>query len=366
MQYDLSVSNISKNFGSFKAVDDVSFNIPSGSFFSILGPSGCGKTTLMRMIAGFEHPTQGDIRIKGKSVVALAPNKRNVKMVFQHLALFPMMNVEQNIAYGLECLGTDKNEIKQKVGDILERIGLTGSGPKQVDQLSGGQKQRIAIARCMVLDPDVLLLDEPLGALDLKLREHMKVELKTLQHQFNTTFVYITHDQSEALVMSDHVAVMKDGVFEQVGTPQELYHNPQTDFVASFVGDNNRWSGTVEQINDNKLVVKSASGLMIHCRSALDSAFSIGEKVNVFVRPEAITIHLSETADIAAQTNNHLQVTIESVLFNGANSRILTRTGSGERIEVDLPQRGKTSSLSAGRAITISWAQSQSLCFSNR
>lgn len=366
MQYDLTVANISKKFGSFTAVNDVSFDIPSGSFFSILGPSGCGKTTLMRIIAGFEYPTQGDICVKGKSVVALPPNKRNVKMVFQHLALFPMMNVEQNIAYGLECRGADKNEIKQRVGEILERIGLPGSGSKQVDQLSGGQRQRIAIARCMVLDPDVLLLDEPLGALDLKLREHMKVELKTLQHQFDTTFVYITHDQSEALVMSDHVAVMKDGVFEQVGTPQELYHNPQTDFVASFVGDNNRWSGTVQQVNDKQLIVKSDSGLMIDCKSALDNAFSSGEKVNVFIRPEAIAIHLIGATDMSASANNRRQVTIESVLFNGANSRILTRTASGERIEVDLPQRGETSTLSAGAAISISWSQSQSLCFSHR
>jgi spermidine/putrescine transport system ATP-binding protein len=201
--HDLECLNVSKRFGSFTAVDDVSFQIPAGSFFSILGPSGCGKTTLMRMIAGFEEPASGDIRIKGNSVLGTPPNRRNVKMVFQHLALFPMMNVGENIAYGLRCHGAGRADIKRKVADVLARVGLPGVEAKEISQLSGGQKQRIVIARCMVLEPDVLLLDEPLGALDLKLRERMKVELKLLQHQFATTFVYITHDQSEALVMSD-------------------------------------------------------------------------------------------------------------------------------------------------------------------
>jgi spermidine/putrescine transport system ATP-binding protein len=178
--YDLECTQVSKNFGRVRAVDDVSFQIPSGSFFSILGPSGCGKTTLMRMIAGFEDPTSGDIEIKGKSVLNTPPNKRNVKMVFQHLALFPMMNVYENIAYGLRCAGTQKSLIDEKVRDVLDRIALPDVANREIHQLSGGQKQRIAIARCMVLDPDVLLLDEPLGALDLKLREAMKIELKLL------------------------------------------------------------------------------------------------------------------------------------------------------------------------------------------
>lgn len=263
MQYDLECKTLTKKFGSFTAVDDVSFEIPNGSFFSILGPSGCGKTTLMRMIAGFDSPNSGDIHIKGESVLALPPNKRNVKMVFQHLALFPMMNVSENIAYGLRCKGVDKHDIKRRVAEVLARVGLPDAGSKEVSQLSGGQKQRIAIARCMVLDPDVLLLDEPLGALDLKLREHMKIELKQLQAQFDTTFVYITHDQSEALVMSDHVAVMKDGRFEQVGTPQDLYHQPQTPFVAGFVGDSNQWQGKVTRCEGDQVEVMTESGLTL-------------------------------------------------------------------------------------------------------
>jgi spermidine/putrescine transport system ATP-binding protein len=214
---DLECVDLKKQFGETTAVDNVSFSVPPGSFFSILGPSGCGKTTIMRMIAGFLEPSGGDIQIKGKSVLDVAPNKRPVNMVFQHLALFPMMTIAGNIGYGLRRAGLNKAEIDRKVGDALERIGLPGIGNRKIDELSGGQKQRVAIARCMVLEPDVLLLDEPLGALDLKLREHMKVELKALQAAFDTTFVYITHDQSEALVMSDQIAVMNQGQFEQMG-----------------------------------------------------------------------------------------------------------------------------------------------------
>ncbi|WP_315983973.1 ABC transporter ATP-binding protein [Aliamphritea spongicola] len=340
--------------------------MPSGSFFSILGPSGCGKTTLMRMIAGFETPTSGDIRIKGDSVIALPPNRRNVKMVFQHLALFPMMNVHENIAYGLRCRGAGKDEITRKVGEVLERIGLPDSANKEISQLSGGQKQRIAIARCMVLDPDVLLLDEPLGALDLKLREHMKIELKALQHEFDTTFVYITHDQSEALVMSDNVAVMKDGRFEQVGSPQDLYHNPQTPFVAGFVGDSNRWSGKVKDVNNGIITATTDSGLTLQSKSATGDSVNAGEDISIFVRPEAVQLHLGDDAAQLANAGgdlNHMPVTVESMLFNGANSRILVNTHSGERIEVDLPQRGEHSTLRSGDKIGISWAQSQSLCF---
>ena len=242
MTSDLACTALVKRFGETAAVDGVSFEVPAGSFFSILGPSGCGKTTIMRMIAGFLEPSSGDISIKGKSVLDVPPNKRPVNMVFQHLALFPTMNIEDNIGYGLRRAGLPKAQIVKKVGEALERIGLPGIEKRKINELSGGQKQRVAIARCMVLEPDVLLLDEPLGALDLKLRERMKVELKKLQSEFDTTFVYITHDQSEALVMSDQIAVMKDGQFEQMGTAQELYHNPQTSFVAGFVGETNRWA----------------------------------------------------------------------------------------------------------------------------
>ncbi|MFT7524816.1 MAG: spermidine/putrescine transport system ATP-binding protein, partial [Candidatus Paceibacteria bacterium] len=237
---DLECRDLTKDFDDFRAVDHVNFDVPQGSFFSILGPSGCGKTTLLRMIAGFQFPTSGDLLIKGNSMIGVGPNKRPVSMVFQHLALFPMMNIGKNIGFGLRQRGVSTSDIKTRVGRVLERVGLPGIEDRRIDQLSGGQKQRVAIARCMVLEPDVLLLDEPLGALDLKLREHMKIELKTLQAEFNTTFVYITHDQSEALVMSDKIAVMNKGRFDQIGTAKDLYYDPANAFVAGFVGDSNR------------------------------------------------------------------------------------------------------------------------------
>jgi spermidine/putrescine transport system ATP-binding protein len=361
MTNDLECENVSKRFGQFTAVDHVSFEIPSGSFFSILGPSGCGKTTLMRMIAGFEEPASGDIRIKGRSVLGTPPNRRNVKMVFQHLALFPMMNVGENIAYGLRCAGISKPEIERRVGDVLERIGLPGVAGKEVSQLSGGQKQRIAIARCMVLEPDVLLLDEPLGALDLKLRERMKIELKLLQHQFDTTFVYITHDQSEALVMSDRVAVMNAGRFEQIGTPQELYHAPATAFVAGFVGDSNRWQGRVTARDGEGVRIETASGMTL-VGAAGGSALSPGDAAEVFVRPDAISI-ANGTPAPAAASQNRLAGTVDSLLFNGASSRVLVKTGDEQLVEVGYVATGPQTEFTPGQAITLTWPQTQTKCF---
>ncbi|WP_370399103.1 ABC transporter ATP-binding protein [Sulfitobacter sp. JB4-11] len=360
--YDLECTGVSKTFGSVRAVDDVSFSIPEGSFFSILGPSGCGKTTLMRMIAGFENPSAGDIFIKGKSVLNTPPNKRNVKMVFQHLALFPMMNVNENIAYGLRCAGADKATIEQKVKDVLDRIALPDVGSREIHQLSGGQKQRIAIARCMVLDPDVLLLDEPLGALDLKLREAMKIELKLLQHQFNTTFIYITHDQSEALVMSDHVAIMNEGRFEQIGRPEELYHAPKTAFVAGFVGDTNRWSGKVTASAEGGAQVETTAGLTMISKAAA-SGIGAGEPVSIFVRPEFITARRKDAQGTTQEAQNTLDGTVDSVLFNGANSRILVRGPSQELIEADVTVTGGTNDLKPRDAVQLSWPAEQTMCF---
>ena len=248
MQIDLSVQNVTKKFKEFFAVHSISFEVPQGRFFSILGPSGCGKTTLLRMIAGLTEPTRGIIEIRGQNMAGISPNKRPVNLIFQHLALFPLMNVGANIAFGLQRRGEKKSIIKEKIEKILKRVDLEGFGDKKIDQLSGGQKQRVAIARCLVLEPAVLLLDEPLGALDLKLREQMKVELKKLQAKVGTTFVYITHDQFDALVMSDAVAVMNQGRCEQIGSPKELYHTLQTTFVAQFARDNHRWAGRVRRI----------------------------------------------------------------------------------------------------------------------
>ncbi|RYH09631.1 ABC transporter ATP-binding protein [Tropicimonas sp. IMCC6043] len=363
--YDLECTGISKDFGSFRAVDDVSFRIPSGTFFSILGPSGCGKTTLMRMIAGFEDPTAGDVCIKGKSVLSVPPNKRNVKMVFQHLALFPMMDVYENIAYGLRCAGATKDEIASKVADVLERVALPDLARREIHQLSGGQKQRIAIARCMALNPDVLLLDEPLGALDLKLREAMKIELKLLQHQFDTTFVYITHDQSEALVMSDYVAVMNAGRFEQVGRPEELYHAPQTAFVAGFVGDSNRWTGRAVEVRSDGIKVETDAGLTVIAMAHGNEQVVEGQAVELFVRPEFISATKPGTPDSDLPADNSYTGTVDGVLFNGANSRVLVRGPAGDLIEADVVVTGGADDLREGDPVRLHWARAQSMCFAS-
>lgn len=354
---DLECRALFKQFAGQPAVADVSFSIPSGSFFSILGPSGCGKTTLLRMLAGFLEPDRGDICIKGQSMLGIAPNKRPLNMVFQHLALFPMMSVEDNIAYGLKRRGADKAEIRRRVGDMLERIGLPDVGKRKPDALSGGQKQRIAIARCLVLEPAVLLLDEPLGALDLKLREQMKVELKQLQQTFGTTFVYITHDQSEALVMSDQVAVMNKGRFEQVASPQTLYYQPATPFVAGFVGDSNRLQGTLRREG----LVRLASGHEFTARAAGSPLAASKQAVSLFVRPESITAFLPGTP---AQADNLLEVQIDTLLFDGANSRIGVSAGPhGPGLTVRLPQTPAYARLREGDRLQIGWMTDQALYF---
>jgi spermidine/putrescine transport system ATP-binding protein len=355
---DLECRNVVKRFGAFTAVNGISFEIAKGSFFSILGPSGCGKTTLLRMLAGFADPDEGDILIKGASVLRTPPNRRPVNLVFQHLALFPMMTVAENIAYGLKRRGTPRAEIERSVKSILQRIGLPDAGPKRIEALSGGQKQRIAIARCMVLDPAVLLLDEPLGALDLKLREHMKVELKLLQQQFGTTFIYITHDQSEALVMSDQVAVMNAGRFEQVGSPQALYHRPASAFVAGFVGDSNRLSGKVAGIDAREINVVTDGGLSVVMLAEPEKRLAVGDRVELFVRPETIEVAAPSLDDPAT-----LAASVEAVLFNGANSRLLLRLTSGESMSAALPATGDTSWIARGATATIRLAPQHCLCF---
>jgi spermidine/putrescine transport system ATP-binding protein len=358
MQIDLSVQNVIKRFGDFTAVDNVSFEVEQGKFFSILGPSGCGKTTLLRMISGFIAPDQGVIAIRGQDMSGFPPNRRPVNLIFQHLALFPMMSVAENIAFGLRRRREATAEIKKKVTDVLERVGLPGYGDKKPNQLSGGQRQRVAIARCLVLQPTVLLLDEPLGALDLKLREQMKVELKTLQAEVGTTFVYITHDQSEALVMSDAVAVMNKGHFEQVDTPQNLYRTPQTPFVASFVGDNNAWSGTISDSAGGLGTVKTSEGPQFRSRTMGD--YAPGTVVDLFLRPEAMVIEPTPEQEHL----NTFEVDVKTILFDGANSRLLTHpVGSKKEILVALPQNQQYDHIRAGDRIKIGWEESSGICF---
>ncbi len=353
---DLECQQLYKAFTGQAAVDDVSLSIPAGSFFSILGPSGCGKTTLLRMLAGFVEPDRGDIRIKGSSMLGVPPNKRPLNMVFQHLALFPMMTVADNIAFGLKRRGASRSDISRRVADVLERVGLPDVGQRKPDQLSGGQKQRIAIARCLVLEPAVLLLDEPLGALDLKLREQMKLELKQLQQTFGTTFVYITHDQSEALVMSDQVAVMNKGRFEQVASPQTLYYEPATPFVAGFVGDSNRLQARV----DGPGQVTLASGQTIHAIAAGALPISVGDLVSLFVRPEGISPVLPGEQ---CRMDNCLDAQVTTLLFDGANSRISAAVDQDTELTVRLPQTPEFARLRPGDRLQLGWMSHQAQYF---
>jgi spermidine/putrescine transport system ATP-binding protein len=360
-QPDLEAVRVGKRYGGFLAVDDLSFTVPRGSFFSILGPSGCGKTTLLRMIAGFLSPDSGDIRIGGKPMNGVPPNKRPVNMVFQHLALFPMMSVGENVGYGLARRGVAKDEIKRRVGEMLERVSLPGAQSKKVDQLSGGQKQRVAIARSLVLEPTLLLLDEPLGALDLKLREHMKIELKQLQAAFGTTFVYITHDQSEALVLSDHVAVMNHGRFEQVGTPQDLYYQPQTPFVAGFVGANNRVQGKATQVNGDMVTLASAQGMVMTARAM--GRVRVGDAVEGFVRPEVASLSRTNTS-FSDPGLPAYRARIESLLFDGANSAVLLREETSRtEFRIALPQTGHLSDLTVGETVSFTFNPQRAVCF---
>jgi spermidine/putrescine transport system ATP-binding protein len=360
MDQDLEVDRVSKRYNAHLAVDALSFSVPHGSFFSILGPSGCGKTTLLRLIAGFLEPDSGDVRIGGRSMRGVAPNRRPVNMVFQNLALFPMMSVGENVAYGLARRGIASTEICERVAAMLKRVGLPGAEGKRVDQLSGGQKQRVAIARSLVLEPTLLLLDEPLGALDLKLREHMKIELKQLQADFGTTFVYITHDQSEALVLSDRVAVMSAGRFEQIGAPQELYYAPHTAFVAGFVGANNRFSGTVQRVDGAVIELRTGQGLAL--RAQCSEHVVAGDTVEAFVRPEVVG--LARDAGGLATRNAHYTGRVESLLFDGANSTVLVREQrSNTEFRIALPQTGQFADLHESEMVVFGFDPERAISF---
>jgi spermidine/putrescine transport system ATP-binding protein len=360
---DLVANAVVKRFGDHLAVDSLSFTVERGSFFSILGPSGCGKTTLLRMIAGFIAPDSGEIAIGGKNMSGVAPNRRPVNMVFQQLALFPMMSVGDNVAFGLARRGVGRAERRRRSIAMLERVGLAGAAHKRVDELSGGQRQRVAIARSLVLEPTLLLLDEPLGALDLKLREHMKIELKQLQAAFGTTFVYITHDQSEALVLSDCVGVMSRGRFEQLGTPQDLYYRPRTPFVAGFVGANNRIVGRATGLDGALVEITTRDGWIV--RAHRHAEISIGDGVEAFIRPE-IAILGRDPNQLPAGQPWHAG-TVQSLLFDGANSAVLLEEARTRReFRIALPQTGQFSDLKPQEKIVFCFDPQRAACFPAR
>lgn len=282
---DLAVEDVSKSFGDVRAVDRVSFRVERGEFYSLLGPSGCGKTTTLRLVAGFEVPDGGRILLEGGDMTEIPPNHRRVNTVFQHYALFPHLTVEENVAYGLKQAKVPKIELTTRLDEALRRVRLEELRKRRPRELSGGQQQRVALARALINEPTVLLLDEPLAALDLKLRKAMQLELKKLQERVGITFIYVTHDQEEALTLSDRVAVMNDGHILQEGTPREIYEHPRTRFVADFIGQTNFFEGSVEEDGD-VIVVRDATGLTIKC-SPVDFA-QRGGTVAVSVRPERI------------------------------------------------------------------------------
>jgi spermidine/putrescine transport system ATP-binding protein len=290
----------------------------------------------------------------------VAPNRRPVNMVFQQLALFPMMSVGENVAFGLARRGVDKPTRRRQAEAMLERVGLAGAAHKRVDELSGGQRQRVAIARSLVLEPTLLLLDEPLGALDLKLREHMKIELKQLQAAFGTTFVYITHDQSEALVLSDHVAVMNRGRFEQSGTPQELYYRPATAFVAGFVGANNRITGRVSALDGELAEITTEQGWAVRARK--QGSLGLNGVAEAFVRPEVAS--LERSADALPGDYVQYPGTVQSLLFDGANSAVLlNELRSGFEFRVALPQTGRFADLKVGEQVYFGFDPKRATCF---
>ncbi|EDM23321.1 ABC transporter ATP-binding protein [Caminibacter mediatlanticus] len=307
----LEIKNISKKFDEKYVLKKINFTIKKGEFFSILGPSGSGKTTLLRMIGGFTKIGEGDILINKKSIKHLPPEKRDVNIVFQNLALFPMMNVFENVAFGLKRKKLPKNQIKKEVLEILEKVGLKGYEKRKINELSGGQKQRVAIARSLIMKPSILLLDEPLSALDRQLREHMKLELKILQKEFEITFVYITHDQSEAMEMSDRVCVINEGSIDQLDTPYNLYNHPKTAFVASFIGENNKFELVFE---NNKLTTKNGWILPINQKAQY-----------AFIRPESIKIN-PQNCEIT------LKAKVNAILYDGAKIRYSLISEYGDEI----------------------------------
>ncbi|WP_442601929.1 ABC transporter ATP-binding protein [Paenibacillus sp. KN14-4R] len=288
---DVTLERISKQFGNVSGVNDVNVEIRSGEFFTLLGPSGCGKTTTLRMIAGFYYPSAGRILFGGQDVTNLPPNKRNTGMVFQNYALFPHMTVFENIAFGLQTRKQPKAVIQEKVERALAQVHLTTYGSRRIDQLSGGQQQRVALARALVIQPDLLLLDEPLSNLDAKLREETRLEIKKLQLELGVTTLYVTHDQAEAMSMSDRIMVMQGGVVQQIGTPQEIYNQPVNRFVSSFIGETNLWEGIIERMEGDDVYVRVSPTILLHASASHTSPtcnLRVGVPIAVSFRPESI------------------------------------------------------------------------------
>jgi spermidine/putrescine transport system ATP-binding protein len=344
----VELDHITIRFGDFTAVDDCNLTIDRGEFFSFLGPSGCGKTTILRAVSGFNDPSEGNIRINGQEMRGIGPNKRPTALIFQNLALFPLMSVADNIAFGLEVRGVKYQERRRRAEELLNLIALPGQGDKLVGELSGGQRQRVAIARALAVEPEVLLLDEPLSALDLKLRQHMRTELRSIQRRVGITFIYITHDQGEALTMSDRVAVMSNGIVQQVGNGTDIYDNPATAFVASFVGENNPFKGTVTAVDDKYAQIDSHFGSL---RGANNQGLKVGDDALLFVRPENFG-----TPSGADESENRVTTKVLKEEFEGSFRHTFLQGESDKVIKVALPNDGRGSPFTDGEMTTLTFA----------
>ena len=340
MSGEVRLENVVKRFDGVVAVDGVTLDIPSGSFFALLGPSGCGKTTSLRMIGGFEEPDEGRIEIGGRDVVGVPPYQRDVNTVFQSYALFPHLSIFENVAFGLRRRGVQKGQLKGRVEEILRLVGLEGVGNRRPRQLSGGQQQRVALARALVNRPQVLLLDEPLGALDLKLRKNMQLELKAIQHDLGLTFVHVTHDQEEAMTMADAIAVMNAGRIEQQGAPTDLYERPATAFVAGFLGVSNLLHGHVTERGR----VRLASGEELHVNVNGRSG-----RVAVGIRPEKIRL------GAGGPDENTLGGVVKETAYVGVATQYVVETSAGT-VVVYVQNSGATQPLAAGAPTKLSWS----------
>ena len=355
----VELRSLTKTYGSAVAVDNLSLEVQAGEFLSLLGPSGCGKTTTLRMIGGFEFPDDGSIQISGRNVENLPPHKRPVNTVFQAYALFPHMKVADNVAYGLRLSGVPKGDIADRVSRALDMVRMTAFASRKPAQLSGGQQQRIALARALVNRPAVLLLDEPMSALDRKLREEMQVELKLLQSELGTTFIFVTHDQEEALSMSDRVAVMKDGRIEQIGTASDVYDSPESAFVAGFIGRQNSFTGTITSFDSAGVNVQTAGLSLYSSRPTKGTvAAASGAEVTAAIRPESVSVTSGPPADASAGSDaqiNSVAGTLLGVSELGHSLQLVVHTPGDDQILARLP-RAANPPTELGSPVVCAWS----------
>jgi spermidine/putrescine ABC transporter ATP-binding subunit len=344
MKTTIEFCNVTKQFGNVTAVNDVSFEIRDEELLALLGPSGSGKTTTLRLLAGFENPTNGEILLNDETVNKYPPHKRDMGMVFQDYALFPHMNVRENIAFGIKRKHNMGEEIDQRITEVLEMVDLAGYQDRKPDELSGGQQQRIATARAVAFEPQVLLMDEPLGALDKKLRDQLQIEIAELQKQLNTTTVYVTHNQEEAMAIADRIAIMNEGGIEQIGTPTEVYYEPETRFVADFIGDTNFLS--------NEIVRQNGTLQVRYNGEIIDVGASNGPSrgSTVFVRPESMTI---PTGEDKGSYDNSIEATVETITFMGSKTQYQVRVGD-ELMTIE-DRDVKPDAIAEGDAVTVAW-----------